>query len=107
VSKAFFYALCGAISERSMNTLELYSFRRLLTYVLAGRNDLLYRIDTGVLDDLCNAERVSGDIRLTVRIESKHNDLLRAFREDAEGKLGRPVSVAEAVRVCVFAVAGK
>jgi len=104
VSKAFFGALCAAISELSMNTLDLYSFKRLLTFVLASPDRPLLRLNTAVLNELCDAEKVTGDIRLTVRIESRHNDLLREFREHAEAKLGRPVSVTEAMRVCVHAV---
>lgn len=104
VSKAFFSALCGAISEISMQTNELYSFRRLLTLVLANPVSPLFRMDRAVLDRLCNPETVNGNVHLTVRIESRYNDVLREFREHAEAELGRPVSVVEAIRVCVHAV---
>lgn len=107
VSKAFFRALCDAISEISISTLDLYSFKRLLIHVLANPSAPLFRVDTAVLDRLCDLEKLSGDIRLTVRIESGHNDLLREFREYAEAKLARPISVTEAMRVCVYTVTGK
>jgi hypothetical protein len=107
VSKAFFRALCGAISELSIRTSDLYSFRRLLTHVLASPGPPVYRVDAAILDRLCNTHEVNGGIHLTVRIESHHNDLLREFREHAEAQLGRPVSVAEAMRVCIFIVTGE
>lgn len=107
VSKAFFSALCGAISELSMYTLDLYSFKRLLTFVLTNPDAPLFRLNTAVLDDLCDIQKVSGHIRLTVRIESRHNDLLREFREHAEAQLGRGVSVTEAMRVCVHTIITK
>jgi hypothetical protein len=107
VSKAFFRALCDAIGELSIKASDLYSFRRLLIYVLADRKDDLYHLDAGVLDDLCNPDKVTGTIRLSVRIDSRHNDLLRDFRDYAEAKLYRPVSVAEAVRVCIYAVTSR
>jgi len=86
-----------------MKRLDLYSFRRLLGNVLASPLRPLYAVHTDLLEELCDGEKVSGDIHLTVRIDSRHNDLLREFRDHAESKLGRPVSVAEAMRVCVFA----
>jgi hypothetical protein len=107
VSKAFFGALCGAICELSMQTDDLYSFRRLLSFVLANPVSPLFGTDSVVLDRLCDADKVNGNIHLTVRIESRHNDLLREFREHAEAQLGRPVSVAEAMLVCVHTVAAK
>lgn len=107
VSKPFFYALCGAICELSTQRHDLYSFRRLLGSVLVNPLRPLYAVNADVLDGLCQAESVSGDIHLTVRIDSRHNDLLREFREHAELQLGRPVSVAEAMRVCVFTITDK
>ncbi|MFD2780357.1 hypothetical protein ACFS32_03595 [Novosphingobium pokkalii] len=41
-----------------------------------------------------------GEVAINIRIDSRINDRLRDFRDDAGRKLGRSVSVIEAINAC-------
>ena len=102
ISEATFNALMLAIYHQSLRDLDFCSPRRVLTAVLKDKENRLYRIDDAQLDRLCNYDAVTGDLQVNIRIDSSINGLMRRFREHAEHRLGRPVSVAEAVHACSF-----
>jgi len=99
-----FKALSLAIHNLSVRELELSSPRRLLTSVLQDDGRLLLGLSINELDAICHADRLAGQVKLNIRVDSSVNDQLRQFREYAEQRLGRPVSVIEAVNACVYAM---
>ena len=96
-----FRALAFALYTLSVRQLETCSPRRLLTHVLNDPKLPIFRLNVKSLDETCRLDKLIGAVKLSVRIDSTTNDRLREFREYAEGKLGRPVSVVEAVNVCL------
>jgi len=101
-SEAAFKALMLAIYYQSMRDLSICSPRGLLTAVLKDTENRLFRVDDGQLARLCNSDAVAGGVILHIRIDRSVNLLMRRFRDHAERRLGRPVSVAEAVHACSF-----
>jgi hypothetical protein len=104
VGHRFFGELCQALHTLSVQQSDLYSFRRLVARVLQDPAKPVCRLDAAVLDAICRPDQVHGRIRLALRIDSSTNDLLREFRELAAARLGRQVSVGEALAACLHAV---
>lgn len=104
VSYRFFETICRAINMLSVQQHELYSLRRLVMRILGNPGRPLYTLDNKTLEAICQPHRVSGGVRLTLRIDSAANDRLREFREHAEHSLGRPVSVGEALLACAHVI---
>ncbi|MDR3438808.1 hypothetical protein [Telmatospirillum sp.] len=102
ISEAAFKALILAIYHQSARELDICSPRRLLTAVLKDKENRLSRLDDQQLHRLCNCDVVTGRLAINIRIDSSVNGLMRSFRDHAERRLGRPVSVAEAVYVCSY-----
>jgi|GEM_PF-4131967 len=102
LSEAAFMALVLAIYHQSARDLGICSPRRLLTAVLKDKGNRLFRLDDGQLATLCNRDLVAGRLAINIRIDSSVNTLLRRFRDHAEHRLGRSVSVAEAVYACSY-----
>lgn len=102
LSEAAFKALALAIYHQSMRDLGICSPRRLLTEVLKDKENRLSRLDDGQLARLCNCDAVAGRLVINIRIDQSVNIAMRRFRDHAERRLGRPVSVAEAVHACSF-----
>jgi len=102
ISEAAFKALVLAIYHQSMRDLSICSPRRLLTAVLKDTENRLFRLDDRQLARLCNSDVVAGRLVINVRIDQSANTRMRRFRDHAERRLGRPVSVAEAVHACSF-----
>ena len=103
ISEAAFKSLVLAIYHLSVREFDICSPRRLLTEVLKGAESPLSRLDDGQLNRVCDSSVVSGRLRVTIRLDSSVNDLMREFRENAEYRLGRSISVAEAVYACSYA----
>lgn len=106
MSPEMFRALALAIYTLSVRELETCSPRRLLTEVLNDPGKPIFKLSVRRLDATCRLDKIMGAVKLSVRIDSAANDRLREFREYAEGKLGRPVSVMEAVNVCIHSFNG-
>lgn len=102
LSEIAFRTLVSAICHQSLRDLALCSPRRLLTTVLKDLQKRISRLDDRVLTQLCRSGAVVGKLEVNIRIDSSTNDRLRAMRIDLEHRLGRPVSVAEAVQVCCY-----
>jgi len=102
LSEAAFKALVLAIYHQSMRDLAICSPRGLLTAVLKDTENRLFRLDDRQLARLCNSDVVAGRLVINVRIGQSANVRMRRFRDHAERRLGRPVSVAEAVHACSF-----
>jgi hypothetical protein len=52
------------------------------------------------LDGICRHDALVGEVAVNIRIDSRVNDRLRDFRDDAGRRLGRSVSVIEAINAC-------
>ena len=96
-----FRALAEALYKMSARDLQTCSPRRFLTAVLSDPKAKVFGLKTKKLDKLCQLEKLTGAVKLSIRIDSATNDRLRELREYAEAKLGRPISVLEAVYVCI------
>lgn len=96
-----FRALAEALYKMSAKDLQTCSPRRFLTQVLTDPKAKAFALKTKKLDKLCQLEKLTGAVKLSIRIDSATNDRLRELREHAERELGRPVSVLEAVYVCI------
>ncbi|MDE1918296.1 MAG: hypothetical protein KGJ57_20460 [Sphingomonadales bacterium] len=59
------------------------------------------------MDAVCRAEILTGRVKVNIRVDSSVNDRIREFREYAQRRLGRPVSVIEAVNACAYAMNGR
>lgn len=106
MSPTSFGALSLAIHNLSVRELELCSPRRLLTSVLQDGDAPLLRLSVNELERICHPDSLTGKVKLNIRVDSSVNDRLREFREHAERRLGRPVSVIEAVNACAYAMNG-
>lgn len=102
ISEAAFKALVLAIYRQSLRDLDFCSPRGVLTAVLKDEEDRLSRLDDRQLDKVCDVGAVEGPLRVNIRLDSSINDLMRRFREHAELRLGRSISVAEAVHACSY-----
>jgi hypothetical protein len=107
MSPTTFKSLSLAIHNLSMRELELCSPRRLLTSVLEDGDGPLLQLSINELDAVCRAENLTGRVKVNIRIDSSINDRIREFREYAQRRLGRPVSVIEAVNACAYAMNGR
>lgn len=100
MSPAAFRALSLALHNLSSRELELCSPRRLLTTVLSSSRREIFHIPLSKLDGICRHDALVGEVAINIRIDSRINDRLRDFRDDAGRKLGRSVSVIEAINAC-------
>lgn len=104
MNPATFRALSLALFNLSVRELQTCSPRRLLTHVLSDPQRSIFKLKINDLDELCNLESLSGTVRVNIRLDSSVNDCLREFRENAEGQLGRSVSVLEAINACIYVI---
>ena len=104
MNAATFKAMCLAIYNLSIANLESYSPRRMLTYVLTDASDPLFKLDISELEGICQPEPLFGSVRVNIRLDSAVNNRLREFRDHFEQKLGRPVSVLEAISACIYVI---
>lgn len=104
MNRATFQAMSLALYNLSVTKLETCSPRRMLTHVLTQASSPLFKLDIKALEDICQPEPLSGSVRVNIRLDSVVNDRLREFREYAEQKLGRPVSVLEAINACIYVI---
>lgn len=100
MSPAAFRALSLALHNLSSRELELCSPRRLLTTVLSSAKGEIFHIPLNVLDCLCHHDALVGEVPINIRVDSTINDRMRDFREEAGRRLGRSVSVIEAINAC-------
>ena len=100
MSPAAFRALSLALHNLSSRELELCSPRRLLTTVLSSAKREIFHIPLNVLDGICHHDALVGEVPINIRVDSTINDRLRDFREEAGRRLGRSVSVIEAINAC-------
>lgn len=100
MSPAAFRALSLALHNLSSRELELCSPRRLLTTVLSSEKREIFHIPLNVLDGICHHDALVGEVPINIRVDSTINDRLRDFREEAGRRLGRSVSVIEAISAC-------
>jgi len=68
--------------------------------ILKEEKSRILALNDRQLDQLCKSDVVIGRMTVNIRIDSSVNAQMRRLREHAEQRLGRPVSVAEAVYVC-------
>jgi hypothetical protein len=104
MNAATFKAMCLAIYNLSIANLESYSPRRMLTYVLTDASDPLFKLDISELEGIFQPEPLFGSVRVNIRLDSAVNNRLREFRDHFEQKLGRPVSVLEAISACIYVI---
>lgn len=104
MNPATFRAMSLALFNLSVRELQTCSPRRLLTHVLTEPNRSIFNVNINELDELCNPDRLTGTVRVNIRLDSAVNDRLRKFREQAERQLGRPVSVLEAINACIHVI---
>lgn len=102
ISEAAFRSLVLAIYHVSVRERDICSPRQLLTAVLNAPESPLLQLEGNLLNRLCDSDVVAGRLQINIRIDSAVNDQMRLFREHAELRLGRPVSVAEAVYACSY-----
>lgn len=100
MSPAAFRALSLALHNLSSRELELCSPRRMLTTVLSSAKREIFHIPLNVLDGICHHDALVGEVPVNIRVDSAINDRLRDFREEAGRRLGRSVSVIEAISAC-------
>lgn len=100
MSPAAFRALSLAMHNLSSRELEFCSPRRLLTTVLTDLEARIFHMPINELEDTCHADRLIGDVQVNIRVDSSINDRLREFRDDAARRLGRSVTVIEAINAC-------
>ena len=102
ISEAAFRSLVLAIYHVSVRERDICSPRRLLTVVLNAPENPIFQLENSLLNRLCDSDVVAGQLQINIRIDSAVNDQMRLFREHAERRLSRPVSVAEAVYACSY-----
>lgn len=102
MSLAAFRELNLALHNLSARELEFCSPRRLLTTVLESSGREIFNIPFNELDDICRQDALAGDVQVSIRVDSSINDQLREFRDDAGRRLGRSVSVIEAINACAY-----
>ncbi|WP_255530367.1 hypothetical protein [Novosphingobium sp. NBM11] len=95
-----FKTLSLALHNLSCRELELCSPRRLLTTVLAEPRHQLFHIPHNELDAICHLDNLIGEVQVNIRVDSVVNARLREFRDQASNRLGRTVSVIEAIYAC-------
>lgn len=100
MSPAAFRALSLALHNLSSRELELCSPRRLLSTVLSSSREEIFHIALSDLERVCHHDALVGQVAINIRIDSRINDRLRDFRDDAGRRLGRSVSVIEAINAC-------
>ncbi|WP_156427429.1 hypothetical protein [Novosphingobium sp. Fuku2-ISO-50] len=100
MSPAAFRALSLALHNLSSRELELCSPRRLLTTVLTSSGYEIFHIPLNQLEAICRHDALIGEVQVNIRVDSKINDRLRDFRDEAGRRLGRSVSVIEAINAC-------
>lgn len=100
ISDAAMRTLIEAVYRHSLQEMTFASVRQVVTAVLKDPANRLFRLDLAQLHEACEASQVEGAHKITIRLDSSVNDLLRDFRDHAEMCLGRPVSVAEAIHAC-------
>lgn len=99
-----FRAMSLALFNLSVRELVTCSPRRMLTHALSDPKISTCMFNISELNEVCNLEALTGTIRVNIRIDSSVNDRLREFREHAEQKLARPVSVLEAINACIYVI---
>ncbi|KUR74240.1 hypothetical protein AQZ50_18215 [Novosphingobium sp. Fuku2-ISO-50] len=52
------------------------------------------------MEAICRHDALIGEVQVNIRVDSKINDRLRDFRDEAGRRLGRSVSVIEAINAC-------
>jgi hypothetical protein len=83
----------------SSRELELCSPRRLLTTVLTDLEARIFHMPINELEAFVML--IAGwRCAVNIRVDSSINDRLRDFRDDAARRLGRSVSVIEAINAC-------
>jgi len=102
MSPAAFRALSLALHNLSSRELELCSPRRLLTTVLSSSGREIFDIPLSDLDGICRHDALIGEVAINIRVDSRINDRLRDFRDEAGRRLGRSVSVIEAINACAY-----
>jgi len=102
ISEAAFRELALAIYHQSLRDFAFSSPRQVITAVLNAPENRLYQLDDAQLDQICDIDVVEGRLRVNIRLDSNTNDRMRSFRDHAEHRLGRPVSVVEAIHACSF-----
>jgi hypothetical protein len=100
MSPAAFRALSLALHHLSSRELEFCSPRRLLTTVLTSAGGEIFHIPLRDLERICHHDALVGEVPVNVRVDSRINDRLRDFREEASRRLGRSISVIEAINAC-------
>lgn len=95
-----FKTLSLALHNLSCRELELCSPRRLLTTVLAEPRHQIFHMPHNELDAICHLDNLIGEVQINIRVDSVVNDRLREFRDQASNRLGRTVSVIEAIYAC-------
>lgn len=99
-----FQAMSLAMYNLSIANLQSYSPRRMLTDVLTDAHGPLFRLNISELAGICQPEHLFGSVRVNIRLDSAVNNRLREFRDHSEQKLGRPVSVLEAISACIYVI---
>ncbi|MBF5091018.1 hypothetical protein F1640_13505 [Novosphingobium sp. NBM11] len=52
------------------------------------------------MDAICHLDNLIGEVQVNIRVDSVVNARLREFRDQASNRLGRTVSVIEAIYAC-------